>query len=240
MKSMSDNRFLTSSKVTGRATERVLSAVRQAIVELELLPGAAIDKAALCERFGVSKFPVSDALARLQTEGLVEILPQRGTRVARIRASDLVEAMFIRRPLEIEMVRTLAPDASDAWLAELEMNLDYQAVTIERGDRRAFHRHDLAFHELMLRELAFPRVTAAVDAARNSLERARRMLSSPRRHADTLREHKAIFAALKQRDPDAAGQAMNAHLRAVLSELTALADANPAIFELNHQTLSAD
>jgi len=240
MKTITDNRILIASKSSSSAMERVLVALRSAIVELELLPGAVIDKAALCDRFGVSRFPVSDALARLQAEGLVEILPQRGTRVARIRTADVTEAMFIRRPLEVEMVQTLAPHASEAWLAELDMNLDYQAVTIERGDRRAFHSHDLAFHELMLRELAFPRVTAAVDIARNSLERARRMLSSPRRHADTLSEHRAILAALKQRDAVAAGQAMNAHLRAVLIELTTLMDANPAVFQQNDPKVEAE
>ena len=215
----------------GNATERVLAAVREAIVDLELLPGTMIDKAALCSRFSVSRFPVSDALTRLQAEGLVEVLPQRGTRVARIRMSDITQAMFIRRALEVEMVRKLAPHVSDALIAELEMNIGYQQVTVERSDPRAFHRFDLAFHELMLRELGFPRVTVAIETARSSLERARRMLSSPRRHADTLVEHRAILEALKARDVAAAALAMERHLSAVLTELTTFMSINPAAFE---------
>jgi GntR family transcriptional regulator, rspAB operon transcriptional repressor len=218
-------------KGTGNATERVLAAIREAIVDLELPPGALIDKGALCARFGVSRFPVSDALARLQAEGLVEVLPQRGTRVARIRMSDLTQAMFIRRALEVEMVRTLAANVTDALIAELEMNVVYQEATVERGDPRAFHRLDLAFHELMLRELGFPRVAVAIDTARNSLERARRLLSSPRRHADTLVEHRAILEALKARDGSAAALAMNDHLNAVLTELTTFMAVNPTVFE---------
>jgi DNA-binding GntR family transcriptional regulator len=239
MKKLDDKTVLPSVKLAGNATERVLAAIRESIVELEFLPGTIIDKAALCSRFGVSRFPVSDALTRLQAEGLVDILPQRGTRVARIRMSDLTEAMFIRRPLEVEMVRTLAPEASDALISELEMNVDYQTITIERGDPRAFHRLDLAFHELMLRELGFPRVTAAVDAARSSLERARRMLSSPRRHADTLAEHKAILGALRARDASAAAASMNDHLNAVLAELTTLMVAHPTIFESGERAMEA-
>jgi GntR family transcriptional regulator, rspAB operon transcriptional repressor len=231
MKSTSDKPSALPLKGTGNATERVLAAVREAIVDLELPPGALIDKGALCSSFGVSRFPVSDALTRLQAEGLVEVLPQRGTRVARIRMSDVTQAMFIRRALEVEMVRTLAPNASDAFIAELEMNIGYQQVTVERGDPRAFHRLDLAFHELMLRELGFPRVTVAIDTARSSLERARRMLSWPRRHADTLVEHRAIFEALKARDGAAAALAMDNHLNAVLTELTTFMAVNPAVFE---------
>jgi DNA-binding GntR family transcriptional regulator len=209
----------------------VLAAIRGAIIDLELEPGSMIDKNALCERFGVSRFPVSDALTRLQSEGLVEILPQRGTRVARIRMADITQAMFIRRALEVEMVRALADHISDELILKLEMNLDYQQVAVDRAERRAFHHLDLAFHELLLEELGFPRVTAAVDAARSSLERARRMLSSPRRHANTLTEHKAIVAELKAKDAVGAGAAMEYHLNAVLSELTTFMAVNPTAFE---------
>ncbi len=231
MNMTSDKPSAPSLKGTGSATERVLAAIREAIVDLELPPGTLIDKAALCSQFGVSRFPVSDALTRLQAEGLVEVLPQRGTRVARIRMSDLTQAMFIRRALEVEMVRTLAPQVSDALIAELDMNVGYQQVTVERSDPRAFHRLDLAFHELMLKDLGFPRVTVAIDTARSSLERARRMLSSPRRHADTLVEHRAILEGLKAHDGAAAAQAMNDHLNAVLAELTTFMAVNPGIFE---------
>src|SRR5665647_2958163 len=68
----------------GGAVQHVQDAVRDAIVRLDLAPGVFIDKAALCERLGVSRFPVSEALGRLADEGFIEILPQHGTRVTRI------------------------------------------------------------------------------------------------------------------------------------------------------------
>ena len=86
----------------GGTVQRVQEVIRDAIVRLDLPPGTAIDKVALCARLGVSRFPVSEALGRLAAEGLVEILPQRGTRVARIDLADCRQAMFIRRALEIE------------------------------------------------------------------------------------------------------------------------------------------
>src|SRR5688572_13966858 len=95
----------------GGTVQHVQDLIRDAIVQLEWPPGAFIDKAALCERLGVSRFPVSEALGRLAAEGLVEILPQRGTLVARIRLADVREAMFIRRALEADATRTLARQA---------------------------------------------------------------------------------------------------------------------------------
>lgn len=69
--------FLTApaTPTRGNVTVYVTDALRQAIVTLDLRPGEIIDKGAICERLGVSRFPVSEALARLQTEGLVDISP---------------------------------------------------------------------------------------------------------------------------------------------------------------------
>src|SRR5690606_23112586 len=80
----------------GNVTASVTSALRHAIVTLALKPGEILDKGAICERLGVSRFPVSEALARLQAEGLVDIMPQRGTMVSRVRIADVVEFMLIR------------------------------------------------------------------------------------------------------------------------------------------------
>src|SRR5256885_17010762 len=106
----------------GGTVQRVQDVIRDAIVRLELPPGAIIDKAALCARLGVSRFPVSEALGRLAAEGFVEVLPQRGTRVARIDLADCRQAMFIRRALETEAVRAVAPRADAVLLPALGKN----------------------------------------------------------------------------------------------------------------------
>src|SRR5712671_2827640 len=93
---------------------------RGGTVQRELPPGTAIDKAALCARLGVSRFPVSEALGRLAAEGFVEVLPQRGTRVARIDLADCRQAMFIRRALEAEAIRAIVPRADAALLSALD------------------------------------------------------------------------------------------------------------------------
>src|SRR5437764_5651421 len=115
----------------GGTVQRVQDVIRDAIVRLELPPGTAIDKAALCARLGVSRFPISEALGRLETEGFVEVLPQRGTRVARIDLADCRQAMFIRRALEAETMRALAPRAGASLLAALETNLREQEAALD-------------------------------------------------------------------------------------------------------------
>ena len=101
--------FLTApaTPTRGNVTVYVTDALRQAIVTLDLRPGEVIDKGAICERLGVSRFPVSEALARLQAEGLVDILPQRGSTVSLVRIADVLEYMLIRKALEAEAVRVV-------------------------------------------------------------------------------------------------------------------------------------
>jgi DNA-binding GntR family transcriptional regulator len=214
----------------GGATSRVCEVLREAIISLELPPGALIDKPALCERLGVSRFPVSEALSRLQSEGLVEIQPQRGSSVALIRLADAKENMFLRRALETAAVRALAPVMATETLGALERNIRYQRAAVKADDRAGFHELDLEFHEILLDALNFPRVKGAVETSRLALERVRRLLASARRHALTLKEHEKILAALKAGDAEGAGKAMMQHLDAVNRELEALARKRPEIF----------
>ena len=224
--------FLSRPAATPRASAsaRVTDVLREAIVSMQLKPGELVDKLALCERLGLSRSPVSEALSRLQQEGLVEIEPQRGTFVSRLRLSDMRQNLFLRRALEVETVRELASHMPAEVLEALSRNMRYQRAAAAAQDRVGFHALDLEFHEILLSALSFTRVKAVVDTARSGLERARRLLATPRRNSDTLLEHERIFVSLEAGNADAAAEAMRAHLNAVMREIDALAIAHPDIF----------
>lgn len=212
------------------ATDRVMDALREAIVTLELPPGAVLDKAVLTARFGVSRFPVAEALNRLKAEGLVDIKPQSGSTVSLIRLADVRENMFLRRALEGETVALLANRDNAVLLAELRRNLRYQKAAVDAEDRQGFHRLDLDFHDLLVSASGFRRVRETVEKARLALDRARRLLGSPRRHALSYQEHCAIFDALDRRDAEAARTAMTGHIDAVMTELEAFSESHPEVF----------
>ncbi len=215
----------------GETTAKVERALRDAIVGLDFEPGEFIDKAKVCERLGVSRFPVSEALGRLAAEGLVEILPQRGTRAARIRLPEIVESMLIRRALEAMVAEVAAERLPPAAMGALEANVEAQETAVARGDRPGFHRLDLAFHEALVEGLGLSRVAAVIEASRANVDRVRRLLSSPRRHAVTLAEHRALLAAIRARNPEAARRAMEDHLDAVMEDLQRFSAAHPEVFE---------
>ncbi|MCW5691813.1 MAG: GntR family transcriptional regulator [Pseudolabrys sp.] len=211
----------------GGTVQRIQDAIRDAIVRLDFQPGESIDKSALCARLKVSRFPVSEALGKLAEEGFINVLPQRGTLVSRIDLADCRQAMFIRRALECEAMRSIAPAISDDLLKQLRTNLTAQRRVMATDDRDTFHALDLQFHDLLLGALGYERVASAVDAARANLDRMRLFMCTPTRQSATYAEHETILAALSARRPAEAARAMQLHLNAVMTELEDVAKINP-------------
>ncbi len=109
-----------------------------------LKPGQQLREKDLVERFSVSKSPVRDALLKLETQGLVEVLPRRGYRVRRIDVSDVRDMYGLRHVLERECTLMLIDTASDSILRELEQYRsapDCPALADWITYNRAFHSH---------------------------------------------------------------------------------------------------
>ena len=70
--------------------------LQKAIIELDFKPGELLKKSELCKSLGISRTPLSEAIALLVQDGLVEVVPQAGTYVARFSIDELKEGAFIR------------------------------------------------------------------------------------------------------------------------------------------------
>jgi GntR family transcriptional regulator, rspAB operon transcriptional repressor len=145
----------------GSTLEQVEQSLRTSIISLDFAPGELIDKRAVCARLGVSMFPVSEALARLAVEGLVEVLPQRGTRVTRIHLRVIREFMLIRQALEELVAATAALHLSPSGLDVLRSNLKAQEQAVARMDPSGFHNLDLDFHNTLVVLLCHKHCVAA-------------------------------------------------------------------------------
>jgi DNA-binding GntR family transcriptional regulator len=214
----------------GNVTADVTNALRHAIVTLALPPGSVIDKSMVCAELGVSRFPVSEALARLQAEGLVEIAPQRGSTVSLVKIADVREYMLIRKALESEALRVLIGAHDADLIAALHANMAAQREAAERDDAEAFHQIDIDFHDIIFRSMRFTKIKGIIDSARANLDRARRLIITPRRLALTIAEHQAIFDGILAASQDQATKAIRAHIDAVMVELFAFARERPAVF----------
>ncbi len=211
--------------------DAVYGELKEAILSGALEPGSLIDKARLCEKLGVSRFPVSAAVSRLAYDRLVEVAPQHGSFVTRISLNDVRERLFIRGALEgeiaAEAARRMTRDDKDA----LAANLKEQAAAVVDEDPATFYPLDVAFHRILTARLGMARADDVLDSLRVHLERMRRLtMSSSGQLRASLKEHTAIAAAIEAEDASGAREAMKHHLSITGARLDALAKQQPDLF----------
>jgi DNA-binding GntR family transcriptional regulator len=197
-------------------TGRVYRELRRRIRELTLPPGIALRKEELALELGVSRAPVSEAIARLADEALVDVFPQHGSFVAPIRVNDVRESMFIRAALEIEAIRRATQAADSKLIAQLEQNLQDQAAALRDGALTQFHDLDEAMHAAIFAAIGCPRALRLLEASRAPLDRPRRLaLPEEGRANATFTEHFRLVESIKTGDPEFAAAAMRVHLQMV-------------------------
>jgi DNA-binding GntR family transcriptional regulator len=210
---MSDLAVQASVPGASSKAEHVYQILRRRILTLELAPGAAIRKDELAEECGVSRSPVSEALSRLEAEGLVVVAPQHGSFVAPLSVSAVEEGAFIRIGLECEAVRRFAIAADDTEREELAANVRRQEDALAERDIDTFYALDEEFHAIIFAPLRFQRTWNFVETSRAQLDRIRRqLLPTPGRMEATLLEHRRIFEAVYLKDQEFASSAMRHHL----------------------------
>jgi DNA-binding GntR family transcriptional regulator len=211
--------------------EAVYGELKEAILSGALKPGSLIDKAKLCEKLGVSRFPVSAAVTRLAYERLVDVAPQHGSFVARISLEDARERLFIRSALEGEIAAEAALRMTPGDRKALAVNLKQEAAAVTAEDRARYYTLDVEFHQILTARLGMARAADVLDSLRAHLERTRRLtMSPPGQMRASLNEHKAIVDAIEAGDADGAREAMKQHLTLTAARLEAVAEKQPELF----------
>ncbi|MGE4219533.1 MAG: GntR family transcriptional regulator [Alphaproteobacteria bacterium] len=191
----------------------VVARVRDMIVEGELLPGTKVPERLLCERFGISRTPLREALKVLASEGLVDLHPNRGATVSALTAESIDEVFPVMGALEALSGELAAARITDTGIAEIRA-LHYQmAVQHVRGDLATYFRLNQAIHERILEAAGNPTLTALYRSLAGRIRRARYLANvTPERWADAVREHEAILNALAMREGAALGELLRRHL----------------------------
>ncbi|MCC7164857.1 MAG: GntR family transcriptional regulator [Anaerolineae bacterium] len=195
--------------------------IKDAILTLQLKPGAPLVEAELAERLGVSKTPVRDALLELRREGLVTKIPYSGTFVSEITPKDTREIIEIRAVLEGLAARLATPRLSETDLVYLESLIDRELDAIDAGNIELATQLNGEFHKIILAQVENQRLVALVENFEDQLQRFR-MLSSQLngRLRKSAEEHRRVLGALCSRDADRAEEFFREHLLSVLDDLT--------------------
>lgn len=220
----------TASKLdrARQAAPQVFERLRNAIIALELPPGAPLSRAELAAQFGVSSTPVRDALMRLEEEGLVDVFPQHATVVSRIDIGRAQQAHFLRQALELEIVRLLAASADAALVIRLDQAIALQQQFAKAGEFEAFMATDNDFHAQLYAAAGKQDLWSLVRSRSGHIDRLRRLhLPSPGKAQNIVRHHRLIARALEAGDADAAQLHLRKHLSGTLSELDSIRSHHP-------------
>lgn len=220
------------SKLSGSLAQRVYDALRGSILAMDLPPGTMLKKQLICEQLGVSRSPVTEAITRLASEGLVEVVPQSGSRVTKFSMADIREGAFLREAVELAAVAKVAAERTEDQLAELTRNLRLQALYLEDKDFDGFYREDEKMHDLILSFTGYSKIQTLAQSGWVQVNRARQMLLPLEDRAyGAYEEHKPIIEAIRDQNPDAARDAMKQHLNRLVERLEPLAAQKPELFD---------
>ncbi|MFD9897767.1 GntR family transcriptional regulator [Mesorhizobium sp. NPDC059025] len=209
---------------------QVYRLLRRRIIQAELLPGERLSESEVAKSLSVSRQPVREAFIKLSEEGLVQVLPQRGTFVTRISVAAVMDARFVREAIEADVVRMVAESRAAGAIDELRRQVAQQKG-VPHSDRAAFLRLDELFHRTLAASAGKSYAWNVIEGVKAQMDRVR-FLSVDDMHVTRLiDQHERIVEAIASGDQNGAEQAMRLHLREILNSLPAIASGRAELFD---------
>ena len=199
--------------VSAENSVSICNAIEDDIVTGALTPGTKLDEAGLCDRFGVSRTPVREALRFLAERGLVELIRNRGAFVAELSVPRLIEMFAVMAELEGMAGRLCARRITVEQRAELlRCHKSCRAASRKKDPDDYYYRNE-AFHDAIVAGSNNSFLAEQATALRRRLQPYRRMqLRVPKRVHDSLDEHAAIVEAIVAGEAEQAERLLRAHV----------------------------
>lgn len=211
-------------------SSRVFAILRQAIVQLQLRPGDPLSEAEMARQLGVSRQPVREAFIKLSEEGLVHVLPQRGTFVTKISVASVMDVRFVREAIEADVVRVVAEAHAAETVAELRRQVAEQRK-VPQQDRAGFLRLDELFHRTLAAAAGKAYAWDVIESVKAQMDRVRFLSVDDMHIGRLIDQHEKIVEAIAAGDKAAAETATRLHLREILSSLPEIARSRSDLFD---------
>jgi DNA-binding GntR family transcriptional regulator len=227
-------KIATQRQTLGDSVYRYL---RDEIITLRLFPGQMVYENELAKSLGVSRTPVREAFRLLHSEEFIEILPQRGIRIAYISRRKIEEAWFVRESLEVSAFKFVARNWRPA--DERCKKLQEQVLQILEEQKKAakeqnyfeFNRLDLMFHHNILEFAGNGTLLSVIRQMHGHLKRMIGLELKETKHTVQLvYDHEAIFNAMISGDESMTETLLTAHFRRLLDHVPVIMSIYPEYF----------
>lgn len=207
--------------------EEVIDQLRDRIVQGELAPGSRLNERVLCEQFGISRTPLREAIKMLATEGLVELMPNRGAIVTPLKAANIADTLAVMGSLESLAGELACANADEAEIAEIRALHFEMLAHHARGDLAGYFKYNQLIHLKIIEASGNPVLTNTYRQLNANVRRARYMANlSQERWDAAVREHEEILGALASRDAARLKRLLAEHLAHKVASVMAALEQN--------------
>ena len=185
--------------------EKILEAIRDAILKGDLKPGEKVAEPELAERFGISRTPIREAFRQLESEGFLTVIPRKGAVVSALSERDVQEYYEVKSILEGYAAELAAKNLSEKELAKLESINQRLKKLANDGDVKAFYKVHHEFHETFLKAAGNSKLYELIIQLGMKFSRLRMAsLSVSGRMSISVSEHDKLLEAFRHHDGEAA------------------------------------
>lgn len=202
---------------------RVFQKIREDILNGKYQEHDELRENTIGKELGVSRTPVREALRQLELEGLVTIIPNRGAYVTGISHKDIWDIYMIRSMLEGLCARWAAENITEAQMEELEEAIllsEFQMKKESGFNAEQVAALDGRFHAILYEASGSRILSHVLTDFHNYVQTARKSsIVSEDRARRSIREHRQILRAIRDRDAEMAEQLANEHIMQVMQNL---------------------
>ncbi|MCR4902180.1 MAG: GntR family transcriptional regulator [Butyrivibrio sp.] len=191
---------------------RVFNRIREDILNGKYKDNEELKEVAIGEELGVSRTPVREAFRQLELEGLIKIIPNKGAYVTGIKVKDIRDIYMIRSKLEGLCARWACENISKEQLEEMEENIFLAEFHAGKGHMDQMAEMDNRFHNILYESCNSKMLEHILKDYHQYVWRIRQQTLSGSRGAVSNGEHRLIFEAIRDNDPDKAEQLADMHM----------------------------
>ncbi|MEE1038459.1 MAG: GntR family transcriptional regulator [Eubacterium sp.] len=191
----------------------LFSTLKDEILQGKLLSGQKLTEKVICEKYQISRTPVREALHKLEMEGLVESIPNRGFFVLGLTDQDYMDMFTLRKVYEVQATQWAIQRITKEELEELEELFEFMEFYTMKKDIAKMLTINMNFHQKIYAASHNRMLKNLLSSYQEMLKhRENPVVKSDSYLIEVFSEHKAIFEAFKNRDVEAGMAAMSIHM----------------------------
>lgn len=202
-------------------SEIIYNTLKHKILDLSLKPGQSMSEHELCDMFEVSRTPIRTALQRLQTEGLVKVIPYRGSTIELLDFDDIKQMIYLRTAVEAAVIRDFIPICTPMLKEKIHYQIRKQKVLVQ-GEHEVsqFYEMDSHLHYIWFHETGKDRLWDIIQKAQINYTRFRMLdITATQDFKAIIAEHEEFLQVIESSDLDKVSELVNRHLNGGVERL---------------------